>query len=97
MVVICTHNCRVLKWHCINEGEKNSATHTHGHKRETIYIYVEESTSKHRALSSISTYYACRDILGDTGKESTSYGGCAARNEAHSKGANDDRDTETPA
>ena len=46
-------------------------THTHtGHKRETIYVYVEESTSKHRVLSSISAYYACRDILADTGKES---------------------------
>ena len=71
-------------------------THT-GHKRETIYIYVEESTSKHRASSSISTYYACRNVLADNGKESTSEGGCAARNEAHSKGIDDDRDTETPA
>ena len=72
--------------------------HTHtGHKRETFYIYVEESTSKHRALSSISTYYACRDILADTGKESTSYGGCDARNEAYRKGVYNDRDTEIPA
>ena len=75
---------------CMNEGEKNtvkSAKHTHtGHKRETIYIYVEESTSKHRASSSISTYYACRDVMADTGKGTNSYGGCAARNEVYSKG-----------
>ena len=40
---------------------------------------------------------ACRDVLADTGKESTSYGGCAATNEAYSKGIDADRDTETPA
>ena len=71
-------------------------THT-GHKRETIYVYVEESTSKHRAVSSISTYYACTDTLADTGKGSTSDGGCAARNEPCSKGIDNDKDTETPA
>ena len=71
-------------------------THT-DRTRQTIYVYVEESTSKHRVLSSISTYYEYRDTLADTGKGSTSYGDCAARNKASSKGIDDDRDTETPA
>ena len=71
-------------------------THT-GHNRETSYVYVEEITSKHKASSSSSAYYECRNILADTGKESTSYGGCAARNEAYSKGIDDDKDTETLA
>ena len=82
------------KEHCV----KCKHTHKHtGHKRETIYINVEGRASKHRALSSVSTYYACRDNLADTGKESTSYGGCSARNEAYSKGIDNDRDTETLA
>ena len=42
-------------------------THT-GQKGETIYVYVEETAFKHRVSSSISTYYACRDILADTGR-----------------------------
>ena len=64
--------------------------------QNTIYVYVEESTSKHRASSSSSEYYACRDTLADSGKEFTSDGRCAARNQAYGKGAYDDRDTETP-
>ena len=90
-VVTCAHNCRVLKWHVkmrekkTLRKEQNTHTHTHtGHKRETIYVYVEESTSKHRALSSVNTYYVCRDTLADTGKETNSYGSCAARYEAYS-------------
>ena len=87
----------MYKWGRKEHYEK-CKTHTHtGHRKETIYVYVEESTFKHRASSSISACYVCRDILADTGKESTSYGGCAARNGANSKGAYDDRDTETPA
>ena len=70
-VVTCTHNCRVTKWHAQMREKRTLCkvqnTHT-GHKRETIYIYVEESTSKHRVSSSISTYYACRDTLEDTGR-----------------------------
>ena len=68
-------------------------THTQDIK-EKHFTYMEESTSKHRASSSSSAYYACRNAPEDTGTESISYSRCAERNKAYSKDTDDDRDTE---
>ena len=46
-------------------------------------------------VQSIKIMHVRRDTLADTGKETNSYGGCAARNEAYSQCIDNDQDTET--